>query len=80
MTELVTLDVSGNFLSGTLPASVGQLTNIEDFLGDDNQLTGTIPAEFRHCGNLNGINIIIIGIFIILLTVSLALYNYDYHY
>ena len=39
------LSLEENDLSGTLPAELGALTNLEDLLLSENALAGTIPPE-----------------------------------
>ena len=46
------LSLSGNQLTGTIPAALGGLTNLQQLLLSGNQLTGTIPAELGGLTNL----------------------------
>jgi hypothetical protein len=52
LTNLYMLDLSGNLLSGSIPAELGNLTNLFYFNLSDNQLTGDVPATFI---NLTGL-------------------------
>ena len=53
-TQTVTaIDFTGNNLTGTLPAEVGDLTSLTNLNLDGNLLTGSIPAEI---GNLTALN------------------------
>ncbi|KAL7193776.1 hypothetical protein ACSBR2_025409 [Camellia fascicularis] len=53
-TSLVQLAVKGNKLSGTLPNSIGNLSNSLEILSvSANQLIGTIPKEIGSLRNLN---------------------------
>ena len=49
------LDLSDNQLTGTIPAELGNLANLEELSLYDNQLTGTIPAELGNLANLQGL-------------------------
>jgi Leucine-rich repeat (LRR) protein len=50
--SLMQLDLDTNLLSGTVPTSIGMLTNL-DFLDlGDNNLNGTIPTELGLLSNL----------------------------
>ncbi len=46
------IDLSGNNLVGTIPASLGSLTYLEYLNLNNNQLTGSIPAELGNLSNL----------------------------
>lgn len=50
-----TLDVSGNNLTGALPAEIRKLSNLEVLIASDNNLTG-IPAEVGQLTKLRIIN------------------------
>ncbi|KAI8017326.1 Receptor-like protein kinase 2 [Camellia lanceoleosa] len=53
-TSLVVLEVNQNKLSGTLPNSIGNLSNsLEKLFLSGNQLVGTIPKEIGSLRNLN---------------------------
>jgi PKD repeat protein len=44
--------VSGNQLSGTIPAAIGDLEQLEELALDGNQLSGAIPPELGNLSNL----------------------------
>ena len=44
--KIVTLYLDHNLLTGPLPLSLIQLTNLKDLRMSENQLTGTMPSEF----------------------------------
>ena len=46
------LYLSGNDLSGTIPAAVGELTKLEHLSLSDNELSGSIPAALGDLSNL----------------------------
>jgi len=52
-TDLDTLDVSRNDLSGTFPESLSELTNLHSLNVADNRFSGTIPALLGSLENLN---------------------------
>ena len=45
--------IAYNSFSGTLPAQLGQLTNLESFYAYDNEFSGHIPTEVGLMSNLN---------------------------
>jgi Leucine-rich repeat (LRR) protein len=49
--SVVVLDVSGNNLTGSLPAEIRKLTNLETLDASDNDMTG-IPAEIGQLSKL----------------------------
>lgn len=49
--KITKLDVSGNNLTGALPAEIRQLTNLEELDASSNKLTG-IPAEIGQLSKL----------------------------
>ncbi|MEQ1635283.1 MAG: PKD domain-containing protein [Methylococcales bacterium] len=51
-TELVSLDLSGNQLSGSIPAELGQLTKLKTLSLQGNQFSGTIPSELTQLVNI----------------------------
>ncbi|KAI2500522.1 Receptor-like protein 12 [Fragilaria crotonensis] len=44
--HLVTLDLSGNYLSGTIPSCVSSFRKMENFIIRENELTGGLPPGF----------------------------------
>ena len=47
------IDIANNTgLTGEIPASVGQLSNLENLNLSNNNLSGTIPPEIKNCSNL----------------------------
>jgi Leucine-rich repeat (LRR) protein len=54
-TSVTTLDVSGNNLTGALPAEIRKLTNLEVLNASDNEMTG-IPAEIGQLSKLRVAN------------------------
>jgi hypothetical protein len=42
-----------NSLSGTVPSTIGLLSNLKHLLLKNNKLTGTLPAEIDHLKDLN---------------------------
>ena len=46
------LDLDSNRLSGSIPAELGNLTNLQRLYIFDNQLSGSIPAELGNLTNL----------------------------
>lgn len=53
--SVTTLNVSGNNLTGALPAEIRKLTNLEVLLASDNKMTG-IPAEIGQLSKLRTAN------------------------
>ena len=51
------LDLSGNQLAGSIPASLGNLTNLQVVALGGNQLTGSIPASLGSLTNLEWLNL-----------------------
>jgi len=51
--DMIRFDVSNNILSGTLPSSMAQLTNLELLRIDGNTLHGTLPIQLRNLTRLS---------------------------
>jgi Leucine-rich repeat (LRR) protein len=54
MSSLRQVDLSGNYLTGEIPASIQYLQKLRDVQFDDNFLSGSIPAEINKCAALEG--------------------------
>ena len=52
MTSLMTLVMSSNEQTGTLPTELGQLTNLESLALDNNLFSGVLPTELGRLGVL----------------------------
>ncbi len=50
------LHLSGNQLSGSIPAQLGNLTNLRSLNASGNQLRGSIPAQLGNLTNLRSLN------------------------
>ena len=50
--RVVGLDLYQNLLTGSIPAELENLVNLEELDLGDNQLTGSIPAELGNLANL----------------------------
>ena len=55
--RVTALDLSQNQLSGVLPASLGDLANLQALDLSQNQLTGAIPTELGNLANLQGLSL-----------------------
>jgi hypothetical protein len=51
-TDLESIDLSANALTGALPSQIGQLTKLRYFLVDSNLLTGTLPFQIGQLTRL----------------------------
>jgi len=51
------LNLTGNNLTGTLPAELGNLSDLETLNLNSNQLMGSIPAELGNLGGLKRLNL-----------------------
>jgi hypothetical protein len=49
---IVDLDLSGNWFSGTISESIGNLQSLETFVFADNQLTGSLPNSLLKLSSL----------------------------
>ena len=47
LTALTTLDLSNNYFSGSIPASIGNLPSLRIFAFCDNEFTGAVPFSLR---------------------------------
>ena len=52
------MNLFDNKLTGTIPAELGQLTNLTDLMLANNELTGPIPTELSQLTNLTHLNLI----------------------
>jgi hypothetical protein len=52
MFNLVVLDLSYNFFSGSLPTNIGGLIGLQYFFADGNQFSGSFPSEIGQMINL----------------------------
>ncbi|MEE4359737.1 MAG: hypothetical protein V2I97_24920 [Desulfococcaceae bacterium] len=50
--NVTSIDLRSNNLQGSIPAEIGNLTNLSSFVLYQNQLSGTIPAEIANLINL----------------------------
>ena len=57
LSELKTLDLSGNKFSGAIPEALGYLTNLTTLKLDHNKLTGNLPVSFANLSNLTTLTI-----------------------
>ena len=64
LVNLESLDLSNNFLAGSIPAEIGNLANLERLdlsdrpgRGGDNQLTGAIPPEIGNLAKLKRLDL-----------------------
>ena len=55
--QLRELDLSENNITGTLPASIGQLSRLEVLSVRDNHISGTLPTTIGLLGNLKSLEI-----------------------
>ncbi|CAN6208545.1 unnamed protein product [Urochloa humidicola] len=55
LTELVSLDLSNNNLSGSMPREVGNLSKLETWHFNNNNLSGYIPQELSLLRNLKSL-------------------------
>lgn len=55
--NLVSLDLGTNFLTGSIPESIGQLNKLTYLHLNNNNLTGALPSAIENCTNLRQINL-----------------------
>ncbi|MCY3756237.1 MAG: leucine-rich repeat domain-containing protein [Acidobacteria bacterium] len=55
--RVTSLELWGNQLSGTLPAELGGLSNLNGLNLSENQLRGAVPPELGKLSNLQGLNL-----------------------
>lgn len=78
LSNVVTLDVALNFLSGSLPSSIGQLKLLSSLLFDHTHIDGTLPDNLFALTNLKTLvfsNTHISGSVHLILTMSLTAYS-----
>jgi len=54
---LTTLDIGFNRFTGTLPSTIGRMTNLERVTAPANFFVGTLPSEMGMLSNLGQINL-----------------------
>ncbi|KAL6888489.1 hypothetical protein ACP4OV_009515 [Aristida adscensionis] len=52
LTNLITLDLGGNALSGNIPESIGELKRLKEIHLDYNSMSGELPSTLSNCTNL----------------------------
>ncbi|XP_037445878.1 receptor-like protein 3 [Triticum dicoccoides] len=52
-----TLDLGGNHISGKIPESIGQLTRLEELHLGNNNMSGELPSTLSNCKNLKTIDL-----------------------
>lgn len=55
--RVVTLNLAANNLTGTVPSSIGNLTNLTQLQLFNNQLSGTIPSQIGNLVNLTSLGL-----------------------
>jgi Leucine-rich repeat (LRR) protein len=55
--NLVSLDLSTNFLTGPIPESIGQLNKLQYLHLSNNNLTGILPSAIENCTDLRQLNL-----------------------
>lgn len=53
--NMFALEICENFINGTLPSSLGQLSVIDTLYLDSNLISGQIPKEIGLLSNLTGL-------------------------
>ena len=57
LTNLTSLSLGGNDLSGSIPVELGDLTNLTGLSLSNNDLSGAIPVELGDLTNLTGLSL-----------------------
>uniref|UniRef100_A0ACD5V5U0 Uncharacterized protein n=1 Tax=Avena sativa TaxID=4498 RepID=A0ACD5V5U0_AVESA len=52
LTNMVTLDLGGNDISGNIPEAIGDLNRLEELHLDYNIMSGELPAALSNCTNI----------------------------
>ncbi|CAL9247671.1 unnamed protein product, partial [Arabidopsis halleri] len=56
-TNLYTLDLGKNFISGSIPRDIGNLISLQSLVLQENMLTGAFPTSLGKISRLEGINL-----------------------
>uniref|UniRef100_A0A8R7QQQ3 Leucine-rich repeat-containing N-terminal plant-type domain-containing protein n=1 Tax=Triticum urartu TaxID=4572 RepID=A0A8R7QQQ3_TRIUA len=57
LSNIRTLDLGGNHISGKIPESIGQLTRLEELHLGNNNMSGELPSTLSNCKNLKTIDL-----------------------
>ena len=55
MVSLISLNLSNNQLSGSIPDGIGNLINLEELLLNNNQLSGNVPESISDLEIINDV-------------------------